>query len=113
MVDLLSYALAFCRVAVVFVFALAVRGKLRDWAAFKQGIRDFEIIPKSVVIPAAYLIVTGEATVVVMMLLGGVLLAPGFLIAALLLLTFSIVLASVLTSKPWVSCHCFGTSTTP
>lgn len=113
MIDPAPYALTFCRVAIAFVFALAVGGKLNGWPAFKQGISKFGIIPKSAITPAAYLVVTAEATVVAMMLLGRGFLTPGFLISTLLLLSFSIALVSVLARRLRVPCNCFGTSTTP
>lgn len=81
--------------------------------SFTQAIDRFKLLPKVLHSPTAVAFLGGELVVVVAMILGGKFLLWGFLLAGLLLLLFSIALASVLVRKIPTSCNCFGSSQKP
>lgn len=105
-----SYGVAICRWIVGLVFAWSCTAKLRDVTTFTDTIRRFKLLPDHLVRLAAWLILSGEATVIVTMLTGDRLLAWGFLFAAALLLIFCLALISVLSRRIQTPCNCFGAS---
>jgi hypothetical protein len=100
--------LAFCRVALGLTFFLALVGKLRHIRSFHQTLVSFRLLPAKLTTLAATLVLGSEAGVVICMLLGSILLLAGFLLAAMLLLAFSGVLAVGIARKQRLSCQCFG-----
>ena len=110
---MLSYVLAFCRVATGLVFAWSFVGKVQDISSFIQTINRFKILPKKFHQPAAVAFLASELVVLGTMILGGKLLLWGFLLAGLLLISFSIALVSVLIRKIQIPCNCFGSSQKP
>ena len=107
---MLSYTLAFCRVAISLVFAWSFVSKVQDISSFLHTINRFNLLPEALHFPVAGAFLGGELVVVVAMILGGKLLLWGFLLAGLLLILFSTALVSVLLRKIQTSCNCFGTS---
>lgn len=108
--QLALYLLAFCRVVMGLVFLVSSIGKARDLDLFRQTIRTFHILPPALSGVGAIAFICGEFAVVAVIVIGGPLLMPGFLLAAGLLVLFSIALVSVLLRRIRTSCNCFGTS---
>jgi uncharacterized membrane protein YphA (DoxX/SURF4 family) len=108
----LSYLLLFCRLVIGFVFLASFVSKLRNIPAFMQTIRQFDLIPTRFSQPAALLLLGSELTIIVLILLDRAWLFVGFGLAFVLLVGFSVALASVLSRKIQTSCNCFGPSTT-
>ncbi|NKQ36648.1 MAG: hypothetical protein HF973_13670 [Chloroflexi bacterium] len=111
--DLSPYLLTFSRLAIIFLFALSGVNKLREFPAFAQAVARFQILPDRWARLAAVSFAAGELAIVIMMLLGGPFLLPGFWLAIILLLAFSIALMSVLMRKLSTSCHYFGAAAKP
>lgn len=102
------YLLTFFRFVIGFVFAISLIGKVRDVPAFEQAITNFRFFPQSFSKPLAYLFLLGESSTVIAMAIGEKLLLWGFLLAALMFLSFSIALSSVILRKIETTCNCFG-----
>ena len=103
-----SSLLIFCRLTIGLTFAWAVFGKLRDLSAFREAVVDFRVLPPALSSIAAWVSLLAECAIILMLGIGNTLLFPGFLLAAGLLLLFSVALGLVLRRKRQVSCNCFG-----
>lgn len=108
-----TFVSAFCRIAIGIVFLLSFGSKIRNTAQFQRSIAGFRLLSRKLSDVAAILSLGGELAVVLCLLIGGELLLPGFGLAVLLLLVFSIALISVLVRKLSISCNCFGASEEP
>lgn len=108
---LAPYIVAFCRITVGLVFALAVVGKGRNFPQFVQTIAHFRIVPQQLTGSAAIVLLSTEIIVALLMLIGESLLWIGFALATLLFLIFSVALASVLKRQISTPCNCFGATT--
>lgn len=106
----MEYALLFSRFVVGITFFLSAWGKARAVPAFQQAILRFQILPKWLVQPFAYLMIGGEFLTVLLVALGGNWTWAGLALAILLLLAFTAALLSVLARKLVTSCNCFGSS---
>lgn len=100
--------LIFCQSVIALVFALSGIGKAKDVAAFQEAIDDFKLLPQKWSKSVAWLFLIGEFVVVVSMVLVANLLPIGFLLATLLLITFSSALTIALWRKQKIVCNCFG-----
>ncbi len=100
--------LLFCRLTIGLTFAWAVFGKLRDFAAFQTAVVDFRVLPPALSRIAACVSLLAEFAIMLMLGMGKVLLFPGFVLAAGLLLLFSVAFGLVLRRNMQVSCNCFG-----
>jgi hypothetical protein len=109
----LLYLQAFCRSAVLLIFAFSFLGKVRHTATFQQTIANFALVPKKLHRPVAWLCLGAEVLVVLLMLPGGLFLLSGYVLAGLMLLAFSLAMASVLLRRLSTTCSCFGPSTQP
>lgn len=104
-----------CRALVGAVFVAAAAGKLRGRAAFAAFVADLTAMVPLAARPArgvAVVVVAAEAAV------GPLLVAPatvpaGAGLAVLLLLAFSVAIASVLRRGAAVRCPCFGAARSP
>lgn len=105
---LLPYLLAFCRIVIGLVFAVAFASKAASTDLFTRAITRFGILPKRFSRPAALLFLGGELAVVLLLVAGGQFLAPGFALAALLLLVFCLALVWALAREIDTPCNCFG-----
>jgi len=103
-------ALAFCRCAIGFVFALSSLSKVRNFSRYIDTVRIFRLIPETFVGWAARVILALEILVVVSLFVSQVV---GFWLASVLLLVFSIALASTIVRNIKTSCNCFGTGDRP
>jgi len=108
-----TFASAFCRIAIGIVFLLSFGSKARDIAQFQRSVAGFRLLSRKLSHIAAIFFLGGELAVVLCLLIGGELLLPGFGLAVLLLLVFTIALISVLVRKLSISCNCFGSSEEP
>ncbi|GIK56288.1 MAG: hypothetical protein BroJett015_19510 [Chloroflexota bacterium] len=104
------YLLAFCRITIGLLFAASFGGKVRDRKGFAQTISRFGLLPQRWSYPLALLFLGAELLVVILIIWGGPLLAPAFGLAFLLLVIFTVALASVLIRNISTTCHCFGRS---
>lgn len=106
---LASFSLLFCRLTLLAVFAWAIVGKALDVTAFREAVVDFRVLPSSWSRAIAWVFL-GAEIIVVLCLLSGLapLLLVGFLLAASLLLAFSIALSTTLLRRMRVVCNCFG-----
>lgn len=102
------YILTFCRITVALIFALTVVGKAQDVTAFQEAILDFQILPPNWSKVFAWTFLGAETLVVLLMGIGGGILLPGFLLAALLLMSFAVALVLVLQRNRRIVCNCFG-----
>jgi hypothetical protein len=105
---LLAYTMTFCRLVLVFVFGLSLAGKLADRGHFTSTIGAFGLLPARLHQAAAALILAGEFAA--LGLLAGGWLRIGFALAGLLLILFTVALASVLRRGIQTPCNCFGPS---
>lgn len=108
MLALAAYAVLFCRITIILVFALSLIGKLRDMRAFIDTVRDFDLVPRQIGRRVAQTVVVLEGVVVVSLLVGGWFQIIGFGLALALLTIFCYALISVLRRKMSISCGCFG-----
>jgi hypothetical protein len=102
-VDALDLA---CRALLAVVFAGAVAGKLRPPGTFESFVDSVvALVPAwAPVRPLAVAVVTGEAAVPPLLIMG----APGYALAAVLLLVFTLAIAGTVRRRTRVRCHCFG-----
>ncbi len=107
---LASYIFVFCRIVTGLVFALSSKGKVLHFSRFEQTVIRFDILPRGLSRLAALVFLCGEFAVIALILAGGEALRFGFSLGALLLLTFSAALASVLARNIKTSCNCFGSA---
>jgi uncharacterized membrane protein YphA (DoxX/SURF4 family) len=108
-----QYLLLFCRWSVGITFLASAVGKARDLPGFRQAVTDLGALPARLARPAAVLVVLAEGLVVLGMLVGTVALPAGFVLGAVLLVLFSVVLVAALRRDAGVSCNCFGASERP
>lgn len=109
----LSLLVTFCRIVIGLVFALSFLNKVLNPTMFERTVFSFDLVPKPLIKIAALLFLSGELTVVLFALAGGTFLGPGFTLAGILLLVFTMALASVLIRNIKTSCNCFGPSQKP
>jgi hypothetical protein len=103
-------ALTFCKYVIGFVFTLSSFSKIRNFSRYVDTVRIFRLIPKTVVIWVASIILALEMMVVVSLFVRQ---AAAFWLASLLLSVFSIALASAIVRKIKTSCNCFGNRDRP
>lgn len=96
------------QLAVGCVFSLSVAGKLADVAGFFHGIRQYALVPQSLVGPAGWLIIVAECCVVLTHI-SGIALGTGAIVALCLLTTFAIAVAITLKRGGVIPCYCHGT----
>lgn len=104
------YFSIFCRVTFIVLFAWSTWSKVRNFAAFKEAIMRFAILPQRLVLPASCLALVSELSVVTLLIAGHVWAQAGFVLATALLLVFSVAMISVLRRGINTSCNCFGHS---
>ena len=105
---LVALTLIMSRVAIGVVFALSATGKARDIAGFRESVSEFRLLPASWVNAAVWSFLCLECAVVIAMVIGNGLLLLGFILAACLLLTFSMALSLALLKGAKMTCNCFG-----
>lgn len=105
--------LLFCRLTVAFLFVFSSYRKLLALQDFAVTIGDFKLLPRRWSKTVAWLFLGAEMTIVLCVLLGGYLLAPGFLLATVLLIVFSLALLTALKRHISMSCNCFGRTERP
>ena len=105
--------LLFCRIVIGLVFLLSFSGKMRAVPTFEQSIASFNLLPTPLIRVAALALLVSEFLAMVLVLVGGEFLQTGFILATVLLLLFSIALATVHARKIRTTCNCFGKSTKP
>ncbi|MFI6258618.1 MauE/DoxX family redox-associated membrane protein [Micromonospora zamorensis] len=106
-----------CRLLLVTVFVVAVYTKVSGmpaWLSFVDSLRQLDPVSTNVARPAAILTVTVEVLVTLLLLVpvrrvGEI----GFVLAAGLLVAFTIVIALAVAKGTRATCRCFGASTTP
>lgn len=106
----LPYLLTFSRVTIGLIFAYSFLSKARDVGQFAQTITNFKLLSPRWSRPLALLFLSAELAVVVLVLVDGRLLPLAFGLAFLLLIVFTIVLASTLARNIQTTCNCFGSS---
>jgi len=99
--------LAFCRVAIALVFALAFAGKIRDIRAFQEAVVDFRLLPSNWSRKLAVVFLAMEFLACAWVV-SGLLLLAGFLLATGLLMLFSAGLLTVIRRRMKITCNCFG-----
>lgn len=92
------------------MFLVSFASKALNLHAFERTIASFAILPKRWTESASICFAVGEITVAVLVTLGGPFLVLGFALAILLLVVFTLGLASVLARRRLVSCNCFSPS---
>lgn len=103
---MLSYALLSCKLLVGGIFLLSTAGKIRDPRAFAESLPPFGV-PRRWQHVVAIGIVAAESGVV--LLLAWSTSAPfGFVLAAVLLIGFTLAIVRVLRTRIPVKCRCFG-----
>ena len=107
---LIAFAANLYRIIITVIFAWSFMSKIRNVRSFQTTIAGFKLFPHWISHRLAYVFLTGELMVVGMMSIGDGFLSWGYLLASLLLITFSIALAYVLYRNIDTPCHCFGPS---
>lgn len=107
------YVLIFCRIALGLLFAISFLGKAPNLPLFEQTITGFGILPERFSRIAALTFLVGELAVILLLALGGQFLGLGFVLAAALLLIFSLALSSALARRIETTCNCFGPTERP
>jgi len=109
----LPWGVAAARTLIGGIFVLSALGKLRRPGDTVRGISRLRVLPAQLSIAVLAAVVCGELSVAAAMLLGGPLLRPGFLLAVILLVAFTVVIMSVLRRHLVTSCSCFGATDRP
>lgn len=108
----MDYVLVACRLCLGLVFLASVFGKLRGRENFAEFVRATgELAPPLPKRPAATAVVAAEVAVVA--LLCSPWATTGFLVAAGLLLAFTIAVVTAIVRGRRVRCQCFGNSPAP
>lgn len=105
---LADFIVMFCRITIAFLFLYSSGSKLLSLRDFAVTIGDFKLFPRHWSRLAACIFVAGELIVLILTVIGGIVLPIAFLLAMLLLVGFSIALASALWRKLDLNCNCFG-----
>jgi hypothetical protein len=111
----MGYASVGARVLIGLVFAVSAFTKLRSpgaFVAFRSSVADLRVLPTTLAGPVAAAVVAAESAIPVLLLAPGA-AAPGFVVAVLLLVAFSVGIARVLAAGTAASCRCFGVSAAP
>lgn len=108
MSSVLTHAAAAATAVLAGVFLFAGALKLRDFLVFGERLRDFDLVPRALVVPAAAGLAAWE------LLVGfAVLVRPtlgGWLAAGTLVVFAGVVAVTWLRGKRSISCACFGQS---
>jgi hypothetical protein len=106
---LMAALLLFCRLTILSMFVWSFLGKILDIAAFQEAMVDFRLLPSRWSRALAWMFLGAELLTIILLAIGGkTFLLAGFLLAASLLLLFTLALATVLMRKMYVFCNCFG-----
>jgi hypothetical protein len=97
---------------IVFVFAASAVGKAVAFGRFRDGIPALWPVPRRSLTPLAGLVVAGELAVVVLAAVPAT-RAVGLILAAALLLAFSVVIVRTLRAASGAACNCFGGAIVP
>jgi len=111
----MSYLLIACRTLLLGVFLAALAGKVRRRAAydgFVTSLRALNVLPPRLAGVAAAVVTAAEAAIVVLLIVP-VTGPAGFLLAAVLLTTFTSGIAVAVRRGTTAPCACFGVSVTP
>lgn len=108
--SLLSYLVAYSSAVIGLAFAVSFVRKLPAISQFEQAVAGFRLLPRRWSKVAALLFLAGEALIPILLILGDQFLTAGLILACMLLVVFSIALASVLLRKIQTTCNCFGAS---
>lgn len=100
-------AVVACQALIALVFLVAVAGKVTDYRAFVDSVRDLGFRPAA---PIAPVVLAGEIAVTG---LAVVLPRAGFALAAVMLVAFAAAIARALRRGAVRPCRCFGRSATP
>lgn len=79
--------------------------KLKDISRFVATVNSFQLLPAAIVAPVALLIVGLELSVLVLLFHSPLM---GLVLASILLISFTVALASVLLRQLQVQCNCLG-----
>lgn len=99
------YLIVFCKTTICLLFLASFLSKIKDFNQFINSIKDFRLLPESLVQPAGVLILISEFLIVVFLLKWQII---AFYLASLLLVIFTGVFTSVLVRKIQANCNCFG-----
>jgi Methylamine utilisation protein MauE len=102
-----TYLLAFCKIVVGFLFLISFLSKIKSFPEYANSVREFQLLPKLLAPFVAALVLISELLVVLFLFRWQVI---AFSLASVLLVIFSIALASVLFRNIQVNCNCFGAS---
>ncbi len=111
----MAYVVLTVRAMLAGVFAISVFGKVRGagrFGAFTDSARRLGGLPPVLARASAFGVVAAEACTVVLLAVPGAETA-GFLLAALLLCGFAVVLVAAIRRGATEPCHCFGVSEEP
>lgn len=104
--------LTFCRFVLLWVFVLALVGKMKDLRQLTEAVKGFRLLPERLGKPVALSVVGAELLVIGLLLFSATTTA-GLALAIALLGLFSLALASALKRDIVTSCYCFGTGEEP
>lgn len=109
----MSYVGLFCRLVLALLFSYSFLAKVRNPARFRASVTAFGLLPDRAAAPAVALVLAAELAAALGLLIGGPTLAPGYGLAAGLLLLFTVVLATELVRGSGIGCGCFGRDERP
>ena len=107
------YVTTFCRAAIGFVFLYSAAMKIGSISDLEETIESVELVPSSLIRPAAVLALGGEFAIGGAMLFGRQLLQPGFALTSLWLTGFTGFLLYMIVRRVRASCNCFGNDDEP
>jgi hypothetical protein len=99
--------IAFCEIAVGTIFTLSSCSKLRDFPHYVKTIHSFHLLPKRIIPSVAAFLLILELSIVLLLISWKL---AAFYLASILLIVFSLTLATVLYRKIQAPCNCFGRS---
>ena len=108
--ELGQFLILFSRWLIGILFLVSSLGKARTLPAFQIAIRNFKMVPESLIPLFAYSLLVSEIITCLFMLFGGIFLPIGFALAVFQLIAFLIALVYVLIKGYQTSCNCFGPS---
>lgn len=103
-----AYIIEFCRFVIFFTFSYSFFGKARNPKVFEFTVKQFRILPNTLVKTASVIVILSEITIVFLVGIGSSLLSTGFIFSIVNLLIFSGALVSALVRNIAAPCNCFG-----
>jgi hypothetical protein len=102
------YIIKFCQITIFLIFSSSLFNKFRDLTSFENTIIDLQLVPHQATRLVTYLVTFAEFTVIFLLLLSNTWSSYGLILAFVLLVAFTLALATALYRGIDTSCNCFN-----